>query len=91
MNKFNPDKKDEGSPFTNGQRAYLAQAAVAHEDDLKQRNTSATYPSEKNPPAPVDYDQVVDLLSDIAHLCDREGWDFRAILATVEMHHADER
>jgi hypothetical protein len=89
--KFNPDNKTEGSPFTNGQRAYYAQAAAAEADHLKQNNPSASYPSASNPPADADHDRVTDLLTDLAHLCDRSGWDFEWMLKNARFHWQEER
>jgi len=32
-----------------------------------------------------------DLIGDIRHLCDREGWDFGAIIESASMHYSAER
>lgn len=32
-----------------------------------------------------------DLICDLRHLCDREGWDFTALLDSAEMHYSSER
>jgi len=87
--KFKPDKADDGSPLTNGQRARAAAFAVTMAVEVKQDDILD--PPIKPKEQKIDYDLVVDLLSDIAHLADREGWDFEDMLDTVRMHWRAER
>jgi hypothetical protein len=75
--KFDPNKKDEGSPATNGERALHAASTVA------------AYGGNDNDEC--DYDTTTDLLSDIAHMADEQGWDFEAMLKTCTMHWRAER
>ena len=102
--KFQPDKKDEGSPFTNGGRAMIAQCAVAEADSIKDRAILHRCGDLENllrrgnrlmldPDycVEVDYEQVTDLVSDIFHLCDREQWDIDSLISRVRKHHDQER
>ena len=34
---------------------------------------------------------VVDCVTDLMHLCHREGWDFEDALGTAQMHFTEER
>lgn len=36
-------------------------------------------------------DVVSDLLADLLHLCDRQGWDFEEAMTMARKHHAEER
>lgn len=84
--KFKPDKKDTGSPCTNKQRADRAHLRVFNYD-------CCGLPSKANygSPPDIDYDMTIDLLSDIAHLADEQGWNFNAMLDTVKKHWRAER
>lgn len=34
---------------------------------------------------------VADLLADVMHLCEREGWNFKAALASAKSYHSLEK
>ncbi len=68
---YNPDKKADDSPMTNGERASDSSLALQGDTD--------------------DASDVVDLISNLGHYCDREGFDFEAILNTAKMHWNTER
>ena len=73
--RFDPDKKDPTDPsttMTNGRRAQNAEEAVL--TACLARGEADNTPGE---------DSVRDLLADLGHLCDREGWDFRALVRTA--------
>jgi hypothetical protein len=59
--KFKPDRDVDHCGLTNGQRAGSANKAC-REHALSQN-------------AQADFSEAQDLLTDIFHLCDREGWE----------------
>lgn len=66
-----PDKDIDQTGRTNGDRAEAAEAAVVAACRMRCECLN------------VDEDGVRDLLADLGHLCDREGIDFAALIATA--------
>ena len=80
--KFDHDKRDPDDPSTtrtNGQRAIDAEEAV--QVACRARGETGT----------PDEDSVRDLLADLGHLCDREGFDFAGLIETAKRDWRAER
>ena len=80
--KFDHDKRDPDDPTTtrtNGQRAIDAEEAV--QVACRARGETGT----------PDEDSVRDLLADLGHLCEREGWDFPALINAAKKDWRAER
>lgn len=74
--KFDPDKRAEDSPLTNGQRAENAFRCIRHVFDFAQNDRETA---------------VVDTLANIFHFCDENGIDVLDALKTARMHWDAER
>ena len=78
--KFDATKRDfPGDGSSNGERAEVAAAAV--EAASRARHEAVT----------IDEDSVRDLLADLGHLCDREGFDFVKLFETAKKDWRAER
>jgi len=77
--KFKTSRSDIPGGLTNGQRAALAHSGVA--EACRLRGECET----------LDADAIRDLLSDLGHLCDREGLDFVQIIRAAKKDWRDER
>ena len=78
--KFDATKRDfPGDGSNNGQRAEVAAAAV--ETANRARHEAVT----------IDEDGIRDLLADLGHLCDREGFDFVKLFETAKKDWRAER
>ena len=69
---FDPEKRDFSDGRSNGERALDAEEAV---------QVACIARGEQGTP---DEDAARDLIADLAHLCDREGWNFVKIVATAK-------
>lgn len=64
--------------ITNNDHALLAHSALS------------TFVNEGNGDSGEDETNLQDLLADILHLCDAQGWDFDHLLARARDHHQEE-
>jgi hypothetical protein len=80
--KFNPAKRSDRTTPTNGERAAEA--------DLSAR----THPfarTDGKAPAKADFENAVDVISDLFHLADREGWEVGELTRVATNNWQDER
>ena len=66
--KFDENKRDVPGDKANGQRAEQAEYATAAANRTRGESDR------------LDEDAVRDLLADLGHLCDREGYDYKSLL-----------
>lgn len=76
MPKFNPSKKAQDSPLTNGERADNGQECLSHVFDYAENDATTA---------------LEDMLANLLHFCDREDIDFDAAVSTAKMHWQSER
>jgi len=83
--KFDPDKVRELNTPSNGSRAKAAARALnLHEIAIGDRKEEETFHLSE-------HCQATDLVANLGHLCDREGWDFETVLRSAEAHWRHER
>ena len=77
--KFKPNRRIDGpnSP-SNGERADKAEESIQAHFGAEARDG-------------IDYTQAQDLVSDLLHLCDREGWDADALIQSAKNRWEEER
>jgi hypothetical protein len=71
--KFDENKRDVPDGLTNGVRAEQAECGVLAASDARGESGQE-----------VCEDAIRDLLSDLGHLCDREGLDFVKLVETAK-------
>jgi hypothetical protein len=78
--KFDENKRDVPDGLTNGLRAEQAGCGVLAASEARGEGGQELCE-----------DAVRDLLADLGHLCDREGWDFPALINTAKKDWRAER
>ena len=83
--KFDPDKMSDTGTLPNGKRATAAAQSINHHELATgaRKDTDFFHLTE--------HCQATDLVANIGHLCDREGWDFETVLHSAKVHWQHER
>jgi len=77
--KFKPNRRIDGPDSqSNGERAAKAEESLCAHFGAEARDG-------------IDYTQAQDLISDLLHLCDREGWDTEALIESAKNRWEEER
>lgn len=76
--KFNPSKDIDDAGQTNGVRAERAEQAIREGFNIRTKDN-------------LEYVNASDLLSDIFHLCDRDGWDVDEVIQMAIDNWMEER
>ena len=82
--QFHPDLSIDGDGQTNAIRADRAESAIIDAYDIRHQGERATI-------ANLEPCNASDLIGDILHLCDWQGWDIEEVLTNARQCHADER